>query len=374
MSADTDRYGGASPGVLLASLLRDKEGALPEAQTCTDVVTLLNALVACSGNPAALVDELSSAGVDDALTEIEPLFSSSPDLALQVQPSGKGTLWSSLPKAPPIDEAAVRERFTATPLQRSNQIQIALAKFKGRGILAAAPLSLEQRGAWTPFLSGVVSLLCLKVLALDETVRKPRAASDDIARLRECSPSAEEVEMLSPFGEDPRLKETLTFEQRKKDAEAQVEAINKAVQCLRGSKTLPLLLALVLQALGKLAETKSTVSDARPAQTSLLHYAATLSSAGVAEELDGLCKAIGEPLSELDVLGSELSSPEYGGKGDGVEGMLSGLQQLHAYWGTRAVHMSLKRGEFEDMKKLQSELQTKIQSRRTYTAGAHGGR
>ena len=79
-----DRYGGASPGVLLASLLRDKEGALPEAQTCTDVVTLLNALVACSGNPAALVDELSSAGVDDALTEIEPLFSSSPDLALQV--------------------------------------------------------------------------------------------------------------------------------------------------------------------------------------------------------------------------------------------------------------------------------------------------
>ena len=110
MSADTDRYGGASPGVLLASLLRDKEGALPEAQTCTDVVTLLNALVACSGapppglvlsfsagggrvssvsyrlagNPAALVDELSSAGVDDALTEIEPLFSSSPDLALQV--------------------------------------------------------------------------------------------------------------------------------------------------------------------------------------------------------------------------------------------------------------------------------------------------
>ena len=148
-----------------------------------------------------------------------------------MQPSGKGTLWSSLPKAPPIDEAAVRERFTATPLQvvlspqigseqaalrelftvkaaggqkptaapagggaggsavkkeqqpalldvkRSNQIQIALAKFKGRGILAAAPLSLEQRGAWTPFLSGVVSLLCLKVLALDETVRKPRAAS-----------------------------------------------------------------------------------------------------------------------------------------------------------------------------------------------------
>merc|ERR1719263_2191244 len=187
--------------------------------------------------------------------------------------------------------------------------------------------------------------------------------------------------MLSPFAEDPRLKETvrwgpaesflldmttvprlsqrlacflskLTFEQRKKDAEAQVEAINKAVQCLRGSKTLPLLLALVLQvgnalnagtprgaaagftseALGRLAETKSTVSDARPGQTSLLHYvarvapaesskqlrlelrdleeAATLSSAGVAEELDGLCK-------ELDALGSELSSPEYGGKGDG---------------------------------------------------------
>ena len=74
----------------------------------------------------------------------------------------------------------------------------------------------------------------MKVLALDETVRKPRAASvththntvavardmsetrvpqvlkqDDIARLRECSPSAEEVEMLSPFGEDPRLKETV---------------------------------------------------------------------------------------------------------------------------------------------------------------------
>uniref|UniRef100_A0A7S3S237 FH2 domain-containing protein n=1 Tax=Emiliania huxleyi TaxID=2903 RepID=A0A7S3S237_EMIHU len=480
----------------------------------------------------------------------------------KVQPSGKGTLWSSLPKAPPIDEAALRELFTvkaaggqkptAAPagggaggsavkkeqqpalldVKRSNQIQIALAKFKGRGILAA-------------------------VLALDETVLK----QDDIARLRECSPSAEEVEMLSPFGEDPRLKETvrwgpaesflldmaavprlsqrlacflskLTFEQRKKDAEAQVEAINKAVQCLRGSKTLPLLLALVLQvgnalnagtprgaaagftsealgevaeaksadsthrgvplsppqALGKLAETKSTVSDARPAQTSLLHYvarvapaesskqlrlelrdleeAATLSSAGVAEELDGLCK-------ELDALGSELSSPEYGGKGDGfvaalgswrgaaakkvealrarVEGMLSGLQQLHAYWGeayvaseaeallsrvhsfaasfgkacrdneredhmrkkraeakaaaakraqakgpsrpsqagaakpaARAqpaarsamgnIQMSLKRGEFEDMKKLQSELQTKIQSRRTYTAGAHGGR
>uniref|UniRef100_A0A6V2PDY2 FH2 domain-containing protein n=1 Tax=Emiliania huxleyi TaxID=2903 RepID=A0A6V2PDY2_EMIHU len=242
----------------------------------------------------------------------------------KVQPSGKGTLWSSLPKAPPIDEAALRELFTvkaaggqkptAAPagggaggsavkkeqqpalldVKRSNQIQIALAKFKGRGILAA-------------------------VLALDETVLK----QDDIARLRECSPSAEEVEMLSPFGEDPRLKETvrwgpaesflldmaavprlsqrlacflskLTFEQRKKDAEAQVEAINKAVQCLRGSKTLPLLLALVLQvgnalnagtprgaaagftseALGKLAETKSTVSDARPAQTSLLHYVA----------------------------------------------------------------------------------------------------
>ncbi|EOD08254.1 hypothetical protein EMIHUDRAFT_460000 [Emiliania huxleyi CCMP1516] len=426
-----NRYGGASPGVLLASLLRDKEGALPEAQTCTDVVTLLNALVACSGNPAALVDELSSAGVDDALTEIEPLFSSSPDLALQlralhwkkVQPSGKGTLWASLPRAPPIDEAALRELFTQPALldvKRSNQIQIALAKFKGRGILAA-------------------------VLALDETVRKPRTASDDIARLRECSPSAEEAEMLSPFAEDPRLKETvrwgpaesflldmttvprlsqrlacflskLTFEQRKKDAEAQVEAINKAVQCLRGSKTLPLLLALVLQ----LAETKSTVSDARPAQTSLLHYvarvapaesskqlrlelrdleeAATLSSAGVAEELDGLCK-------ELDALGSELSSPEYGGKGDGfvaalgswrgaaaekvetlrarVEGMVSGLQQLHAYWGEPYVaseaeallsRMSLKRGEFENMKKLQSELQSKIQSRRTYTAGAHGGR
>ena len=38
------------------------------------------------------------------------------------------------------------------------------------------------------------------------------------------------------------------------------------------------------------------------------------------------------------------------------------------------IQMSLKRGEFENMKKLQAELQTKIQSRRTYTAGAHGGR
>ena len=60
MSADTDRYGGASPGVLLASLLRDKEGALPEAQTCTDVVTLLNALVACSGAPPPASSSLSA--------------------------------------------------------------------------------------------------------------------------------------------------------------------------------------------------------------------------------------------------------------------------------------------------------------------------
>ena len=130
-----------------------------------------------------------------------------------MQPSGKGTLWSSLPKAPPIDEAAVRERFTATPLQvvlspqigseqaalrelftvkaaggqkptaapagggaggsavkkeqqpalldvkRSNQIQIALAKFKGRGILAAAPLSRAAAARARPS-SLDVSLLC----------------------------------------------------------------------------------------------------------------------------------------------------------------------------------------------------------------------
>jgi hypothetical protein len=439
-------------------------------------------------------------------------------------------VWRALPPAAPFDETELKSLFTVRPaarkpsmaaaapaaptvtskgaralldLKRSNQIQIAISKFRGRDMRAA-------------------------VLALDEAVVK----LEDIPRLRECAPTPDEMDMLQPYAEAPELHalklapaeefllqmssvpqlmprlgcflSKLNFPGRLQDAEAQLTAINAAVACVRASTQLPKLLALVLQlgnylnagtpragaagfgsdVLLKLSETKSTVSDDHPSQISLLHYvarayvgqapdahkslrhelrpleeAASLSSAGVSEELDGL-------QSELEALKRELGLDAYGTvpgdrfvevmgpwraqaakQVDGLRAkvvrMLGGLEGLYEYFAEpfdpadaealltrinaftvsfckacrdneRAEHMrkkqieakaaaakraqtdakpakpvpkrpaggramgtiqnSLRRGEFEMMKRLQSqmsaELQAKMQARRQGIAGA----
>ena len=53
------------------------------------MVTLLNALMACSPEPEALLDELVNAGLDDGLGAIEPLAGSSAELRMQLQALGQ---------------------------------------------------------------------------------------------------------------------------------------------------------------------------------------------------------------------------------------------------------------------------------------------
>ena len=164
------------------------------------------------------------------------------------------------------------------------------------------------------------------LLRLDEDVIKV----DGIHRLRECAPSAEELERLAPYASDdaaaarlepaerfllllsrvPRLDRRLscflgklTFAGRLADVHAQVRALREAVSAARGSKVLPELLGHVLrtgnflnegsvrggahgfetEVLLKLGETKSAVSDAAPTQTSLLHFIARKVVAGRAD-------------------------------------------------------------------------------------------
>jgi len=75
-----NRYGGARAGTQLVALLKGEA----EAQTCLDVLTLLNALVACASAPSYLLDELDQAGIEEALSGVEPLLPANPDLRRQV--------------------------------------------------------------------------------------------------------------------------------------------------------------------------------------------------------------------------------------------------------------------------------------------------
>merc|ERR1711971_110721 len=96
-----------------------------------------------------------------------------------------------------------------------------------------------------------------------------------------------------------RWQSKLSFDARNADAKAQVNAMTAAVECVRNSQMLKQLLSLILQlgnvlnvgsaranaqgfeseVLLKLSETKSSVSDENPTQTSLLHYVAKLAAA-----------------------------------------------------------------------------------------------
>lgn len=174
-------------------------------------------------------------------------------------------------------------------LKRSNQINIALVKFK---------CTHEH--------------LRDGLLRLDEKVIK----AEDVGRLRQMMPTTEEVEMLqreeatsAQFGnaekflylmsQVPRLRHRLecfqtkvNFDSRWKDVDAQLNALLVASQCVRGSKQLPHLFHLVLKlgnflnqdtakgsaggfrfdVLQKLGDTKS--SGEGRSQVSLLQYLA----------------------------------------------------------------------------------------------------
>jgi len=239
----------------------------------------------------------------------------------------EGTVWNALPTPKGIDEEALKALFTlkvvglgrknsATGLvapkgggdkkvmlldiKRSNQIQIALAKFKKS--------HEEMRDC---------------ILSLDEGVIKV----EDVNKLKSCVPTAEERELLQPYLPDgekhahvanleaadhflvlvsqvPRVTQRLdcfqtklNLPQRITDAMAQIDSVTSAVKGVRESNVLPQLLALVLAAgnvlnagtlkgnakgfrlevLQKLAETKSAGVDGE--QTSLLHHLATIAVA-----------------------------------------------------------------------------------------------
>jgi len=75
------RYGGASTTSLLLKLLNED----PEAQTCVEVMVLLNALIACSSNRERIVEEMVNQGLDETLQTIEPLISSNDELKKLVE-------------------------------------------------------------------------------------------------------------------------------------------------------------------------------------------------------------------------------------------------------------------------------------------------
>ena len=274
-----------------------------------------------------------------------------------------GSVWTQLPGAGiPIDEGELRTLFTvkekassrallgggksepATPrggagkrvmlldLKRSNQIQIALAKFKRS--------HEELRDC---------------VLRLDESVIK----AEDVQKLRSCAPTAEELELLAPYlpgGEQhgamsslesadlflahmsqvPRLIPRLdcfhtkmTLPTRISDAAAQIDALTAATRAVREATVLPQLLALVLAAgnvlnagtlkggakgfrlevLQKLPETKTSAVEP---QTSLLHHLAALAvrhTADVAKALKSELRRVEEAASiKLAVVDAEVSA------------------------------------------------------------------
>ena len=219
-----------------------------------------------------------------------------------VPPTPRGDSASNL--ATPRGGGGRGQRVMLLDLKRSNQICIALAKFKGGH-------------------SAVRDAL----LTLDETI----IHAEDIQKLRTCAPTAEELELLAPYlpgGElahtahealesadlflvlisavprlVPRLEcfhTKLTLPARAAEATAQLEAVTAAAAAVRASATLPALLALVLEAgnllnastakgnargfklevLQKLAETRS--SGVEP-QTSLLHHLAGTAAAAKAD-------------------------------------------------------------------------------------------
>ena len=234
----------------------------------------------------------------------------------------EGTVWQSLPETTELDAEELRRMFTvkappkksllSTPrellgkkksltmlldLKRSNQISIALAKFKCS--------HAQLRDA---------------LLRLDDNVIK----AEDISRIRQsCIPTTDELELLQPYLDPrstagavektlqsaevfltymarvPRLTQRLecfhtklSLPTRLADASAQINALNAAAASVRTSQLLPKLLSLVLAAgnvlnagtlkgnakgfrlevLQKLAETKS--GSVEP-QVSLLHHIAT---------------------------------------------------------------------------------------------------
>jgi len=225
-----------------------------------------------------------------------------------------GSLWEELPTVEiPISPDDLRKMFTVQPLKsgnsgkssgaeterrpaktqllplkRSNQVNIALVKFK---------CSHER--------------LRDAILKLDESVIKP----EDVGRLRSIMPTADEMELLRSaegvsLGEAekflllmsgiPRLSQRLecfhaktSLDSRVMDVEAQVNVVIWATDCVRKSKSLPFLFALILQignflnqgsmkgaakgfrfdVLQKLSDTKSSSSETS-IQTSLLHYVA----------------------------------------------------------------------------------------------------
>ena len=61
------RYGGASATSLLVGLLKGEV----EAQTCIEVMVLLNALIACSPERVRIIEDMVSIGLDDTLQAIE---------------------------------------------------------------------------------------------------------------------------------------------------------------------------------------------------------------------------------------------------------------------------------------------------------------
>ncbi|KAL3899655.1 MAG: hypothetical protein SGPRY_012607, partial [Prymnesium sp.] len=245
----------------------------------------------------------------------------------------KGSLWEELPDAMNmLHEDELRTLFKVQPLKssksvaeparssskaqlldlrRSNQINIALVKFKCS--------HEELRDA---------------ALKLDERVIKP----EDVGRLRKIMPTAEEVEMLrssegAPLGEAerflllmtevPRLEQRLecfqaktSFDQRLIDAEAQINALTWASDCVKNSKQLPILFGLILQignclnagsmkggakgfrfdVLQKLNDTKSSSSAEAPKQISLMHYIARCA----VNEYPDISKALQDELRSLE--------------------------------------------------------------------------
>ena len=53
---------------------------------CSQVMTLLNALVACSPDRERILEDMLQIGLDDTLQAIKPLISSSAELKTQVDP------------------------------------------------------------------------------------------------------------------------------------------------------------------------------------------------------------------------------------------------------------------------------------------------
>ena len=233
-------------------------------------------------------DLLAGAGRmhDDLEAELRTLF----EVKAAPKPSGGGAA-SAAPRKSSVSGAAGAAaagggKVQLLDLKRSNQVNIALARFRS----VAGP-----------------SEVAAAVARMDEKV----ITADDISRLQACAPTAEEIELLRRYidgtdaaeglesaerflvemGRVPSLPKLLSswatklsFEGRRADASEQLGGLERAAACVRASPTLRTLLGIILS-FGNVLNAASARGGARGFRSDvLLKLGETKTTAGASDK------------------------------------------------------------------------------------------